>query len=144
MSDVTYEVHQSLADGENNSNDFLGESSKKIDLSKYASLAKKLIESDKIYLNPSISLYMMADTLKIPAYRLSYAMTHHFGKNYHEIINSYRIEHAKSLLLSPTFAFYSIDGIGNESGFGNKTTFYNAFKKFTGTTPADFRKKYQS
>ena len=142
MSDITFEVQQREAEYETDANEFLEGSSKKIDLSEYALLAKRLIESDKIYLNPSISLYLMADAMRIPAYRLSYAMTYHFGKNYNEIINSYRIEHAKNLLLSPSFAFYSVVGIGNESGFGNKTTFYNAFRKFTGTTPAEFRKKY--
>jgi AraC-like DNA-binding protein len=111
------------------------------DLVKYAYLAKNFIENDKIYLNPSISLLLIADALKIPPYRLSHAITHYFGKNYHDIINSYRIEHAKKMLLSPDFEYYSIDGIGNESGFGNKTTFYSAFKKYTGTTPAEFRKK---
>ncbi|MBY0425210.1 MAG: hypothetical protein K2Q22_06205, partial [Cytophagales bacterium] len=95
----------------------------KRDLNKYASLAQKLLESDKIYLNPSLSLYSVADILKIPAYRLSSAMAYQFGKNYHEIITIYRVEHAKKLLLSPAFTFFSIDGIGTESGFGNKTTF---------------------
>lgn len=114
------------------------------ELNNYAFKAQRFIEEDKVYLNQCISLFLMADALNIAPYKLSHALTYHFGKNYNDIINSYRIEHAKKMLLNPTFAFYSIDGIGNESGFGNKVTFYSAFKKHTGTTPAMFRKKFMN
>jgi AraC-like DNA-binding protein len=49
-------------------------------------------------------------------------------------------EYAKSLILDPNYANITLEAIGNTAGFGSRTTFFNAFKKFEGISPSDFLK----
>ena len=60
-------------------------------------------------------------------------------KNFTDYINEYRIEEAKQLIQDNSL--YTIEAIGNQSGFNSKSAFYKAFKKITNTTPAKFKKQ---
>lgn len=42
--------------------------------------------------------------------------------------NEYRINYAKKIMQLPAFKNYTIEAIGEASGFGSRTTFFNAFK----------------
>ncbi len=52
-----------------------------------------------------------------------------------------RVEQAKTLLLDPEYENYTITSIGLESGFNSKSTFYTVFKKYSGSTPVEFKNK---
>ena len=67
-------------------------------------------------------------------------MNTYAGSNFSDYINSYRVEEAKKLLADTTFDNYTIVAVGLECGFNSKSTFYNAFKKFTGVTPTVYKK----
>jgi len=54
-----------------------------------------------------------------------------------DALNEYRIEEAKKLLLGSDEA---ISNIATEVGFDNFTYFSTLFKKYTGSTPSQFRK----
>ena len=56
-----------------------------------------------------------------------------------DFINKYRVEEAKKKLSSRTYKQFTILAIAYEVGFNSKSAFYNAFKKFTDTTPTKFR-----
>jgi len=45
------------------------------------------------------------------------------------------------MLLSEQFDNYSMEGIATTVGFNSKSSFYAAFKKYTGYTPTEFKKK---
>jgi len=75
---------------------------------------------------------------------LSKLMNTHSGSNFSDYINKYRVEEAKKLLGDNSFSAYTIVAIGLECGFNSKSTFYSAFKKFTGVTPTAFRKEATS
>lgn len=62
----------------------------------------------------------------------------HFGMSYHEAVTEYRIKIACLLLCNTDL---SADEISRTVGFNNKTTFYVAFRKKHGMTPAEYRKK---
>ena len=62
----------------------------------------------------------------------------HFEQNFKEYINSYRINHAKEMIQKGSN--FSLEGIGYESGFNSRTSFYRAFKKFEGRTPSEYLK----
>jgi len=60
-------------------------------------------------------------------------------KSFYDVINSYRVEEAKRLLLDEKNRNYTILSVGFEAGFNSKTTFNPVFKKFTGVTPTEYR-----
>ncbi len=101
----------------------------------------KYIETNKTFLNPNVNLDNVSKDLQISSSHLSKIVNKNHNLNFTDLINEYRVDHAKTLLLNPNFNNYTIIAIGLESGFNSKSTFYNAFKKFTSQTPSGFRSK---
>ena len=58
-------------------------------------------------------------------------------------INGYRVKEAKHLLKLKTYNKYSIEGIARNVGFNSKSSFNNAFKRFTGLTPSQYKKSFR-
>lgn len=92
------------------------------------------------YFDPLLSLEKLSEEFNISTGKLSMLINQYSGKNFSEYINSLRVEEAKKLLILPDFEGYTIVSIGLECGFNSKSTFYSAFKKFTGQTPNTYRK----
>jgi len=100
-----------------------------------------LMEQDKIYQETELTLQNLADKLQAPSYQVSQAINDGMNKTFYDLINHYRVEEAKRLLLDPKNSNYTILSVGFEAGFNSKTTFNTVFKKFTGQTPTDYRAK---
>lgn len=98
-----------------------------------------LMEEEKIYREAELTLQELSNKLQIPSYLVSQAINEGMKKNFYDLINSYRVEEAKRLLLDPKNRNYTILSVGLDAGFNSKTTFNTVFKKFTGYTPTDFR-----
>ena len=62
------------------------------------------------------------------------------GVSVYEYLTGYRINKAKELLLTHTHM--KIQEISLASGFTDTSHFISIFRKYTGTTPLDFRKVY--
>lgn len=104
-----------------------------------AEKVKKLFETESLFFNPELNMQMLSDKLKIPKHHITEAINGHFGKNFFQFVNEYRIEAVKQML-SENKKPYSIEAIGYECGFNNKSTFFSVFKKFTGLTPEQFKR----
>lgn len=105
------------------------------------SIIKNQIESNTNYLNPHYSLEQLSSELKMSVSSLSQTINKESNSNFSDYINALRVEKAKLLLVDKEFENYTILSIGLECGFNSKSTFYLAFKKFTQTTPTEFRLK---
>jgi AraC-like DNA-binding protein len=101
---------------------------------------EKLMTSQKPYLKPGYSLIDLTNDLNIPLYQVSFFLNHEKGKNFHDMLNEYRIEHSRELMLKENNRQLTLEAIAFESGFGNRNSFTTAFKKFTGETPSAFMK----
>jgi AraC-like DNA-binding protein len=99
----------------------------------------KLINDKKIYLNSSLTVENIASNLQTNSKYISYVINDCFQKNFYNFVNEYRIKSAIDLLSDPKYSHYSIEGIGNLSGFKSKSSFNSAFKKQTGKTPSEFK-----
>jgi AraC-like DNA-binding protein len=104
----------------------------------------ELMEVEKYYQEPELTLQDLADKLQVPSYQVSQAINEGLKKNFYDLINGYRIEEAKRLLLDPVNSNYTILSVGFEAGFNSKTTFNTVFKKFTGHTPTEFRGRWMT
>ncbi len=97
-----------------------------------------LFEKENIYLQADISMQKVADLLHTNRTYLSAAIQEVLNTNFPTLINKYRIEKARTMLMDNSQK-YSIEGIALNVGFNSKSTFNTAFKKFTGVTPSEMR-----
>ena len=100
-----------------------------------------LVEEESLFLKADLTIHELSQKLEMNSKYLSQAINQQGNLNFNKYINEKRIEHAKKLLLDPTFANFSLEGIGNESGFRSKSTFNTTFKSLTGVTPSEYKKK---
>jgi AraC-like DNA-binding protein len=97
-----------------------------------------LLQKKPIYLESDLSLYSLADQLQVKPHYLSQVINQYHQRNFQDFINLYRVKKAKELLIKTQL---KIEAIAYDSGFNSISTFYTAFKKEMGTTPASYRKK---
>lgn len=100
---------------------------------------KLVMEQDKLFLESELTLQQLSEKLSYPTYQVSQAINEGMKKSFYDLINGYRVEKAKQLLLDPKNSNYTILSVGFEAGFNSKTTFNTVFKKFTGFSPTEFR-----
>lgn len=98
---------------------------------------KKVMEEDQLFLSPSLKLKEVADKLGTSTHHLSRVINERLALSFPDYVNYCRIEKAQQLLLSDHTI--TIEAIAFQSGFRNKTSFNNAFRKFTQQTPSQFR-----
>ncbi|PWJ42674.1 helix-turn-helix domain-containing protein [Sediminitomix flava] len=94
---------------------------------------------NEMFLAPDMTLEKMANQLNVSKHTLSQFLNENMDKSFSNYVNELRVEKAKERLL--TINNYTIEGIAYECGFNSKSTFYTAFKKVVGLTPAQFRKE---
>jgi AraC-like DNA-binding protein len=102
---------------------------------------QKHFETEKPFLASGFRLESLSDALQVPPYLVSETINSCSEMHFFDFINSYRIAHARDLLKNEDIAGqFSQDAIAAMCGFSNKSSFYSAFKKFTGMTPLQYRK----
>ncbi len=97
------------------------------------------IVTNQKYLDPYLSLENLSEELEIGSSSLSKLINTHAQNSFPDYINALRVKEATKLLSDTSFSSYTIVAIGLECGFNSKSTFYTAFKKFTGQTPTTYR-----
>jgi len=100
----------------------------------------KIMESDKPYLDPLLSINKLAEISKLPQYKISKILNTSLNQNFYDFINTYRVNEVKQRLEDGEAKSFSILGIAIDCGFNSKASFNRVFKKITGTTPTAFIK----
>ena len=100
-----------------------------------------LMEDEKLYQETELTLQQLAGKLQVPTYQVSQSLNEGMKKNFYDVVNGYRVDEAKRLLLDEKNRNFTILSVGFEAGFNSKTTFNTVFKKFTGLTPTEYREK---
>lgn len=103
----------------------------------------KLMDHDKLYLEPELNIADVANKLNIHGHQLSKILNTQLQKNFFEFVNDYRIEEFKNLVSNPKNKHISILGLAMDAGFNSKATFNRIFKKSTGITPSKFREDHK-
>ncbi len=97
-----------------------------------------LMESERPFTDPEVSLSVLAARLETASYKLSQAINENSGKNFSELINAYRVEEVKRLLAGAGGEGFTLLDIAFEAGFNSKPTFNKVFKRMTGLTPSRY------
>jgi len=112
------------------------------DLQKYKSVLNNLLQKEEVFIDPDISLASLADKVGISMNDLSFLINNSYNMNFYTLINNYRLDKVKTMLIKKQYSHLTILGIAYEAGFTSKSTFNNAFKKTTGLTPSEYVKEY--
>lgn len=96
----------------------------------------------KPYLEPELSLEQLSSQIFLKPKILSQLINESLGQNFFDFVNRYRIEEAKRLLTNPTDKKITVLEVLYEVGFNSKSSFNTLFKKYTGLTPSEFKKKH--
>ncbi|SOE20223.1 AraC-type DNA-binding protein [Spirosomataceae bacterium TFI 002] len=99
---------------------------------------EKIMEEKKPFHNPKLTLSELAKQIGSQPHILSKAINEHYGKNFFDLINGYRIEEFKKLIQNPSFHNFTLLALAYEVGFNSKTAFNRSFKKATDQTPKEY------
>lgn len=99
-----------------------------------------VMNQQRPYLENGLKLSELSEMMDVLPNHLSQIINTHAGKSFFDFINHYRVETAKALLKESRGKPESIATIAMEAGFNSQNTFYNQFKKHTGTTPSKYKK----
>ena len=100
---------------------------------------ERIIET-KLYLSAKVSLSETAEILESNRSYVSRMINRNYGMSFSDYINNLRVNEACRIMLKNNDPNFTLDHLYAEVGFTGKSTFYIAFKKFTGVTPAAFQK----
>lgn len=99
------------------------------------------MQNSKPYLEPELTLEQLASQLSMKPRVLSQMINEILGQNFFDFINRYRIDEASLLLTNPKDKKITILEVLYGVGFNSKSSFNTLFKKYTGLTPTEYRKK---
>ena len=88
-----------------------------------------LMKSEKPYLNPRLTLNGLSEMVGVRTNVLSMIINENLHRNFHDYINSYRVEEFKQKAKSCSFEHWTLEAIAKDSGFRSKSAFHKYFRK---------------
>ncbi len=107
---------------------------------KIARKIQSLLDREKIYQEPAYSRTDLAQECGASESVISRIINVHFQKSFPQLMNEYRIEDAKRLLLETNA---SVKVISGEVGFNSLPSFNRAFKETTDMSPTEYKNTAQ-
>jgi YesN/AraC family two-component response regulator len=104
---------------------------------KYVNGFITLMEKDKVYKDPELTLQKTSEILSINPKYLSLILNKQMHGTFPDIVNKYRIETCKQLLKNGSDL--TIQQIMYYVGYNSKSAFNKHFKRITGCTPSDYK-----
>lgn len=98
----------------------------------------QLMNAEKIYTEPALSLNSLASRLSVHPNYLSQVINNKEGVSFFDYINKLRVNEFKRLVQEKDQSQFTLISIAYDSGFNSKSSFYKNFKKVTGQSPSDF------
>ena len=102
---------------------------------------EQLMKDQKLYLIGGIKIGELASKLEIPPRILSQILNERYNQNFFDYINTLRIKESMNILIDPANKKNILE-ILYCVGFNSKPSFNTAFKKVTGLTPTEFKRKH--
>lgn len=107
-------------------------------LQHYARQVEEYLRTSEVYVNPNLSLKDVATATGISSKNLSKSINAVLDKNFFDLVNGFRIEKSKALLLAKKEKGLTLETIAEQCGFNSRVTFNNAFKKVIGLTTTEW------
>jgi AraC-like DNA-binding protein len=100
----------------------------------------RCMDEKKPYLHPRLSLKALSEIVLIPENQISAAINTIRKQNFYDYINTLRVNAFIERCKTADRYNYTLTAIAFECGFNSKSTFYDIFKRQTGSTPASYLK----
>jgi AraC-like DNA-binding protein len=107
----------------------------------YLSRLNACMESDRPYLNPDITLEVLAAELSMNPRLLSQVINDTYKKNFKSYILEYRIQESMKILADSKHSTLTVLEVLYQVGFNSKSAFNNQFKLYTHLTPLEYRSR---
>ncbi|SEG17857.1 helix-turn-helix domain-containing protein [Parabacteroides chinchillae] len=92
------------------------------------------------YKNPNLCIWDISLATEIAPAAISQSLNRFLNLNFFDVVNRKRLEEVKRILLSDNTNSYTIESVAYDCGFRSRSTFYAAFNKLEGTSPAKWLK----
>lgn len=102
---------------------------------------EQLMNKEKLYLTPELSLSMVSKLLNVHPNTLSEVINRVELKNFFDYINTLRVEEFKERINKPENQQYTLLSIAHDCGFNSKTSFNRNFKNITDKSPSEYLKE---
>jgi AraC-like DNA-binding protein len=113
-------------------------------MERYKRRLANLMHIEMVFLNPDLALPGLAALVECSVNHLSQVINSGIGMSFFDYLNQHRVEYAKQLLGRQDGQRQSILSIAYAAGFNSNSSFYRAFRKSSGQTPAQYRRTHMS
>ena len=106
----------------------------------FAGQMERVIQEEKLYLNPNLTLMDVAKRMGTNRTYMSEYFSHVLQETFYDYINRLRLENM-SLSTMREHPEFTLEYVAQLSGFNSMSTFRRAFTKLTGMSPSQWRRE---
>jgi AraC-like DNA-binding protein len=114
------------------------------DLHKINEKLLEIMEREKPYLNPDLTLPELAKKLNVSRNQLSNVINQIHKVNFFQFVNRYRVKEIQRLMKDPANRNMKLLSLAFDSGFNSKASFNRIFKQITGMTPSEYFEQHSN
>ena len=100
---------------------------------------RKQMHNENYFKSSTASLSGLSKAIHQSSHHVSQVINEKLNQSFFEMVASYRVEEAKTILKSDIGKKLTIEEIAERVGYNSKSAFNTAFKKFTSQTPSAYR-----
>lgn len=114
------------------------------ELEKVSRKIESLMIEQLPFLKSNYSISNMAIDTGLSRKMISVYLNLYLKQTFHDFMNMHRVEYLIGLMTDKKNDHLTLYALAEQAGFGNRTSFINAFKKFKGDTPSAFLKNFKT
>lgn len=99
------------------------------------------MEVEKLFLKQNLNIDEFSKRINLPVKEVSAVINKHYGTNFFEFMNSYRVTEAKRILSDAQHADMTVMDVLLHAGFNSKSAFHRFFNRLVGMSPTEYRKQ---
>ena len=100
------------------------------------------MDESRLFLKTGYTINDFSRDIHIPVYLISKCLSTFKGLGFVEYVNQKRVQYCVKKFEDGEWSNYKVEAIATECGFSNRNSFTDAFKKFLGTSPSEYRKTF--
>jgi AraC-like DNA-binding protein len=107
---------------------------------RYKTILETFFQQQKPFLDVDYSLEKLVSDVNINRHTLSSFINKEYGIGFREYLNRYRVKFIVENRFNPEWQLLTLEAIGAQAGFKNRTTFMRQFKSIMGVTASAYFK----